>query len=94
MTGSDEDKGIIPRLNDDLWTSIHAKLEEIKDKGESSEVQEEVKYMITVSFLEIYNEEIKDLLYPSEKNLKIRESPQLGIFVEGLCELVSQTLCL
>ena len=38
--------------------------------------------------MEIYNEIIKDLLNPSDKKLQIRESPELGIYVEGLCELV------
>ncbi len=44
--------------------------------------------MLQVSFLEIYNEDIKDLLNPSDKKLNIRESPKLGIYVDGLCELV------
>jgi hypothetical protein len=43
-----------------------------------------------VSFLEIYNEVIKDLLNPSERPMKIRESPTDGIYVEGLCELVRE----
>lgn len=41
-----------------------------------------------VSFLEIYNEVVKDLLNPKDKGLKIRENPTTGIYVEGLCELV------
>jgi len=79
MTGSSEDKGIIPRLNADLWQIINNKL---------TDSEADVKYLITVSFLEIYNEVLKDLLNPSEKPLKIRESPDNGIYVEGLCELV------
>ena len=43
---------------------------------------------IQVTFLEIYNEILKDLLNPSDKTLKIRESPDIGIYVEDLCELV------
>jgi hypothetical protein len=50
-----------------------------------------VKYLITVSFLEIYNEVIKDLLNPSDKVLKIREHPEMGIYVEHLAELVVRT---
>ena len=40
--------------------------------------------------MEIYNEEIKDLLAPPRKigstlqTLKIREDPQTGVFIEGL----------
>ncbi|RHY24617.1 hypothetical protein DYB32_008775, partial [Aphanomyces invadans] len=44
-------------------------------------------YLITVSFLEIYNEVIKDLLNPSDKVLKIREHPDMGIYVEHLAEV-------
>ncbi|KAF1786543.1 Kinesin-like protein [Phytophthora cactorum] len=47
-----------------------------------------IKYLVTVSFLEIYNEVIKDLLNPSDKVLKIREHPDMGIYVEQLAELV------
>ena len=43
---------------------------------------------ISVSFLEIYNEKIQDLLNPSDKALNIRESPEAGIFVDGLCEVL------
>lgn len=82
MTGNDSDKGIIPRINDDLWSCIN------KNLKSSTSTTGDMKYMVTVSFLEIYNEVVKDLLNPSEKALKIRESPQLGIYVEGLCELI------
>lgn len=50
-----------------------------------------VHALVQVTFLEIYNEVVKDLLFPSDKQLKIRESPEQGIFVEDLCELVSRT---
>ena len=56
----------------------------------SAKVKEmgKIDFMITVSFLEIYNEEIKDLLNPSSKQMKIRENKDKGIYVEGLCEVV------
>ena len=56
-----------------------------------SDSNAKTKCMVTVSFLEVYNEDIKDLLNPSEKKLKIHENPKLGIYVEDLCELVSRT---
>ncbi|CAM9341724.1 unnamed protein product, partial [Hapterophycus canaliculatus] len=47
------------------------------------------KCLVTVSYLEIYNEVVHDLLNPKKDvNLKIREHPDLGIYVDGLCELV------
>ena len=114
MMGSDADptfKGVIPRLNDDLWAKLGEKQVELdKQRSQSaatSETPGETKFMITASFLEIYNEEINDLLNPTGKSLpssaagagagvghkkakklQIRESPELGIYVEGLYELV------
>eukprot|EP00605_Chrysophyceae_sp_TOSAG23-4_P002059 GSChrysophyteH1.ASY1.ANO1.2280.1 assembled CDS len=37
---------------------------------------------------QIYNEEIKDLINPSKKVMKIRENKERGIYVEDLCELI------
>ena len=39
----------------------------------------------------IYNENVKDLLNPSDKHLAIREHPQNGIFVQDLAELIVTT---
>lgn len=87
MMGNEEYPGIIPQLNDDLWVLVAEKFQQIDQnlKNDKSKTQ----YLITVSFLEVYNEEVKDLLNPSDKKLNIRESPTAGIFVEGLAELVS-----
>ncbi|KAH9119325.1 hypothetical protein AeMF1_007902, partial [Aphanomyces euteiches] len=76
MMGSGNDHGIIPKMNEDLFKRVEA------------QTNETTKYLITVSFLEIYNEVIKDLLNPSDKVLKIREHPDMGIYVEHLAELV------
>jgi kinesin family protein 5 len=35
---------------------------------------EDIEFSIKVSFLEIYNEKIKDLLDPKKNNLKIHET--------------------
>ena len=77
MMGSGGD-GIIPRLNKDLMEAVRVS----KEQDPSNE------FLVTVSYLEIYNEVIKDLLNPSDKHLKIREHPDMGIYVEGLAELV------
>lgn len=43
------------------------------------------QYLVRVSFLEIYNEEIRDLLAKNVKNrLKLREKPNVGVYAEGL----------
>jgi kinesin family member 18/19 len=39
---------------------------------------------IKMSFLEIYNETIRDLIRPSDDFLDIREDPQRGVQVAGL----------
>lgn len=43
------------------------------------------EYSIGCSYLEIYNEQIKDLLCPSSVSLQIREDSKKGIYVENLC---------
>lgn len=89
MMGDAESKGIIPQLNEDLFEKLAVKLEQMESSALQQGITAKTKFMVTVSFLEVYNEEIKDLLNPSEKKLNIRENPKLGIYVEDLCELVS-----
>jgi hypothetical protein len=95
MMGYGEDHGIIPKLNDDLWTRIDVQKAKVErellkhDEGsEEAKAVGKVDFLVTVSFLEIYNEEIKDLLNPSSKQMKIRENKDKGIYVEDLCEVV------
>lgn len=70
---SNDDRGIVPR------TSAH-----IFDHIDSDSTKRE--YAIKCSFLEIYKEVVKDLLNPKNADLKIRESPQKGVWVDGLTE--------
>ncbi|KAJ1763900.1 hypothetical protein LPJ69_002178, partial [Coemansia sp. RSA 1752] len=44
------------------------------------------EYLIRVSFLEIYNEVLRDLLEPTKINLKIHENAKREIFVGDLSE--------
>jgi len=44
--------------------------------------------MIHASFLELFNEEIRDLLSSNTKNLKIIEKPDIGVSVLGLSSLI------
>jgi len=62
-------RGIVPR-------SAHEIFERLVSK--SCEDVEEVT--IRVSYIEIYNEKINDLLDRSKTNLQVRESPMKGIF--------------
>jgi hypothetical protein len=95
MMGSGDDHGIVPLMNADLFARVNARdiqnptcLRSGSSPNFSAVREADIKYLVTVSFLEIYNEVIKDLLNPSDKVLKIREHPDMGIYVEQLAELV------
>ncbi|OMJ83671.1 hypothetical protein SteCoe_15341 [Stentor coeruleus] len=49
----------------------------------------EREYQVKISYLEIYNEIVRDLISPSSGYLDIREDPDKGITVSGLSELVA-----
>jgi len=70
---SEQTKGIIPRICCELF-------EYIKKADESK-----MKYQVELSYLEIYAEQIRDLIFPeNNKNLKVREHPDTGPYVEEL----------
>ena len=73
MSGSDNNKGIIPRSFSYLFESLKASTR----KKESS-------YHVYVSFIQIYLETIQDLLNPEAKDIRIREDPESGVFLEGV----------
>lgn len=78
-TTSEEHRGITPRLCEDLFDRIKTKL----DAGTSKEWSAKVE----VSYMEIYLEQVRDLLNPSEnrkKTLKVREHMLTGPYVEDL----------
>ena len=47
-----------------------------------------MRFLVRASYLQIYNEQISDLLKPERTNLTIREDKKRGVFVEGLSEWV------
>nr|GEX14384.1 kinesin-like protein KIN-12E [Tanacetum cinerariifolium] len=49
--------------------------------------EEKIQYTCKCSFLEIYNEQILDLLDPSSNNLQIREDTKKGVYVDNLKEI-------
>jgi len=70
---ANDKKGIIPRSCDYIFQHI--------ENDENN-----IEYTIKCSFLEIYKEQVKDLLDPSGKILRVREAPSKGVWVEGLSE--------
>lgn len=77
MMGSQENKGIIPRLCDLLFDNI------------AKQQSTELSYKVEVSYMEIYNEKVHDLLDPkaNKQSLKVREHNVLGPYVDGLSQL-------
>uniref|UniRef100_A0A8D3E1E9 Kinesin family member 1B n=1 Tax=Scophthalmus maximus TaxID=52904 RepID=A0A8D3E1E9_SCOMX len=79
MMGKQEEgqEGIIPMLCEDLF-------EKINDDCN----KEKLSYSVEVSYMEIYCERVRDLLNPKNKgNLRVREHPLLGPYVEDLSKL-------
>ncbi|KAI1181772.1 kinesin heavy chain [Nemania serpens] len=78
MMGYGKEHGIIPKICQDMFERIGA-LQQDKN----------TRCTVEVSYLEIYNERVRDLLNPSTKsNLKVREHPSTGPYVEDLAKLV------
>ncbi|XP_061592375.1 kinesin-like protein KIF1B isoform X19 [Cololabis saira] len=79
MMGKQEEgqEGIIPMLCEDLFEKINEETN-----------KDELSYSVEVSYMEIYCERVRDLLNPKNKgNLRVREHPLLGPYVEDLSKL-------
>ncbi|XP_042378501.1 kinesin-like protein KIN-12E isoform X1 [Zingiber officinale] len=77
-------RGMTPRIFEFLFARIKAEEESRRD--------ENIKYSCKCSFLEIYNEQITDLLDPSCSNLLLREDIRKGVYVENLSEYVVENV--
>nr|XP_060630861.1 kinesin-like protein KIF13A isoform X5 [Anolis sagrei ordinatus] len=77
MMGNAEQLGLIPRLCCALFQRI------------TSEENDSHTFKVEVSYMEIYNEKVRDLLDPkgSRQSLKVREHKVLGPYVDGLSQL-------
>uniref|UniRef100_A0A3B3WHN0 Kinesin family member 13Ba n=1 Tax=Poecilia mexicana TaxID=48701 RepID=A0A3B3WHN0_9TELE len=77
MMGSGDQPGLIPRLCSALF-------ERTKE-----EQREEESFTVEVSYMEIYNEKVRDLLDPKggRQTLRVREHKVLGPYVDGLSRL-------
>ncbi|XP_060886558.1 kinesin-like protein KIF1A isoform X12 [Labrus mixtus] len=71
-----DQQGIIPLLCEDLFTKI------------IDNIDNSMSYSVEVSYMEIYCERVRDLLNPKNKgNLRVREHPLMGPYVEDLSKL-------
>jgi hypothetical protein len=79
-TTVEELKGVIPNSFSHIFQFVKA--------------SKDMEVMIRCSYLELYNEEIKDLLCnPKQKGEKceLKEDPQKGVYVKGLTSVIAQT---
>ena len=85
--GTGENRGIIPRMNFAIFDRI----------AEDRAKRPGVLFLVMVSYFEIYNEVIYDLLDSSDRKkrqtqkgggLEIKQHPILGVYVKGLQEIV------
>jgi len=67
-------KGLIPRAIENIFKYIE------------NNSNSDTTFIIRVTYLQIYNESIDDLLKSEKKHLSIRENQKKGIYVEGLSE--------
>uniref|UniRef100_A0A3Q1H4T1 Kinesin family member 13Ba n=1 Tax=Acanthochromis polyacanthus TaxID=80966 RepID=A0A3Q1H4T1_9TELE len=77
MMGSGDQPGLIPRLCSALFERTQ------------KEQREEESFTVEVSYMEIYNEKVRDLLDPKggRQTLRVREHKVLGPYVDGLSRL-------
>lgn len=77
MMGTPEQPGLIPRTCEDLFQRIE------------SNASPNTSYSVRVSYFEVYNEHVRDLLVPRSEPpyyLKIRESPTEGPYIKDLTD--------
>ncbi|XP_003971969.1 kinesin-like protein KIF3C isoform X2 [Takifugu rubripes] len=77
-----EKRGVIPNAFDHVFTHI-------------SRSQSDKQYLVRASYLEIYLEEIRDLLDPKHggtRSLELRESPESGVYVRNLTSCVCKSI--
>uniref|UniRef100_A0A131XYU4 Putative kinesin-like protein n=1 Tax=Ixodes ricinus TaxID=34613 RepID=A0A131XYU4_IXORI len=74
MMGSPDNEGLIPRICQAMYTRMKLS----QNSGTT--------FRTEVSYLEIYNEKVKDLLKreSTQHNLRVREHPKLGPYVQDL----------
>ncbi|CAK7223172.1 hypothetical protein SEUCBS140593_005148 [Sporothrix eucalyptigena] len=87
MMGTPNEPGLIPRTCEDLFQRIEAAQIETPN----------IAYNVRVSYFEVYNEHVRDLLVPvvpaqPSYYLKIRESPTEGPYVKDLTEVPVRSL--
>jgi hypothetical protein len=73
---SDEKRGIIPRATEEIFNYIQ------------TSGNPKTKFLVRASYLQIYQENVSDLLKPDRTHLTIREDKKKGVYVDNLSEWV------
>ena len=71
-------RGIIPRAINYIFDEMN---EITKQEGANANGS---KFSLYLSFIQIYLESIQDLLDPESKEIKIREDPDKGVYLDGV----------
>lgn len=69
----DDARGVIPRSIEEIFNYIE-------------HLSSDTKFMVRASYLQIYNEQINDLLKVEKQNLNIREDKKRGVYVDQISE--------
>ena len=80
MEGSKEKPGVIPRAFEHIFRHI-------------SDANKDEQYLVRSSYLEIYQEEVRDLLSKDHatKRLELKERPDTGVYVKDLSPFVCKS---
>lgn len=81
MIGPPDDPGIMVLTLKDMFERLHNNDSSLADYN----------YRVTFSYLEVYNENIRDLLAPSSTFLDLREDPIKGMCVAGIQEMEARS---
>ena len=77
MLGNEENPGIMSLTLNELFNRIKS--------------YPEREYTVKLWYLEIYNENIRDLLVNNSENLELREDPNKGLIVNGITEMIPKS---
>ena len=77
MLGNEENPGIMSLTLNELFNKIKS--------------YPEREYTVKLWYLEIYNENIRDLLVNNSENLELREDPNKGLVVNGITEMIPKS---
>jgi len=73
MYQTPDSRGIVPRAAQHIFDRIR-------------EGSDGAEFVLRCSLFEVYREQLRDLLDPANPNLRIKETPRQGVFVDGLAQ--------